>query len=101
MDYSELSWIEAPDHPSLLFAEFEDKLILRYFNTPIKTSWEGIARISMVRKTKCGKIHKPNPADIKRTMKAIIGEPCTPNKLNGLRLFVKLFEEGKIQRRAN
>lgn len=96
--YSDVEWTEAPGHPALQYVEKGDILLLKYFRTYIVTDWGKVERVIDIKNQTCGKIQKPNPASVKRGLKSLVGEPANANKLNAARLFIRLVEEGAIQR---
>jgi hypothetical protein len=96
--YEGLEWKDAPGHTSLKYAGAEGDLILKYFRTYTTTNWTAIEHVISMKNTRGGKMHKPNPADVKRALREVAGEPCTSAKLNGARLFVRLVMEGEIER---
>lgn len=98
--YEGLDWKDAPNHPSLHYAEAGGHLILKYFRSYTTTTWDAIDRVISMKNSSCGKIRVPNPAAVKRALRKVAGEPCTSAKLNGARLFVRLVIEGDIQRRV-
>lgn len=98
--YEGLNWKAAPGHPSLQYAEAGGHLILKYLRTCTTTDWAAVERVIALKNTTCGKIQKPNPADVKRALRRVAGEPCTSAKLSGARLFVRLVMEGEIERRS-
>lgn len=96
--FADIEWTEAPGHPALSYAEYGEDLILKYFRTYVYTTWGRVERVIDLKNQTCGKIRKPNPASVKRGLKSLVGEPANANKINAARLFIRLVEEGAIQR---
>ena len=96
--YDGLSWKIAPKHPALLYTETNGYIILKYFRTYITTTWESVEYAILVKNKSRGKVHKPNTAAVNRTIKRMVGEPATHNKIGGAKLFIRLVDEGLIHR---